>query len=180
MTVRDCAQAIIAAVKTHGGNRDALISALREPLAKLAKRDDLRDLGVPRQGNNVAFSSYLYFDGELSILLFEVPHDRAVPPHDHGVWEGFCVYRGKVRHSVYRRADDGSKEGFAELETVEEGVMGPGDLAIVAPPADIHSFQALEEGTLGITVVNGTYKPGRLYFQPEAKTYVVKTPNNPR
>lgn len=180
ISVRDCAREIIAAVKAHGKDRAALLSALKAPLAALTERDDLRDLGIPRQGNNVAFSSYLYFDGELSILLFEVPHERAVPPHDHGVWEGFCVYRGKVRHSVYRRADDASVEGFAELETVDEGIMRQGDLAIVAPPADIHSFQALEEGTLGITVVNGTYKRERLYYQPENKTYTVKTPNNPR
>ncbi len=180
ITVRACAQAIIEAVESHGDDRQALTAALKIPLGALAQRADLLDLGVPRQGNNVAFSSYLYFDGALSILLFEVPHDRAVPPHDHGVWEGFCVYRGKVRHSIYRRADDGAVEGFAELETLEESVMGPGDLAIVAPPADIHGFQALEEGTLGITVVNGAYKPERLYYQPEAKTYVVKTPKNPR
>ncbi|SLN72111.1 hypothetical protein [Oceanibacterium hippocampi] len=180
ITVRACAQAIVDAVERFGDDRNGLTAALRVPLGALARRDDLRDLGVPRQGNNVAFSSYLYFDGELSILLFEIPHDRAVPPHDHGVWEGFCVYRGKVRHSVYRRADDGTVDGFAELETVEESDMGPGDLSIVTPPADIHGFQALEEGSLGITVVNGVYKPERLYYQPEAKTYVVKTPNNPR
>lgn len=179
-TVRSCATAIIAAVESHGDDRCALIEAIKAPLAKLTRRDDLRDLGIPRQGNNVAFSRYLYFDGELSILLFEVPKGRTIPPHDHGVWEGFCVYRGKVRHTVYQRADDGAVEGFAELETVQDDVMGPGDLAIVAPPADIHSFTALEDGTLGITIVNGAYKEERHYYQPEAKTYVVKKQRNAR
>lgn len=179
-TVRSCATAIIAAVESHGDNRSALIEAIKAPLAKLTKREDLRDLGIPRQGNNVAFSRYLYFDGELSILLFEVPKGRTVPPHDHGVWEGFCVYRGKVRHTVYQRADDGTIEGFAELETVQDDVMEPGDLAIVAPPADIHSFTALEDGALGITIVNGAYKKERHYYEPEAKTYVVKKQHNAR
>jgi predicted metal-dependent enzyme (double-stranded beta helix superfamily) len=173
-TIRACAQEITAAIERQGGDGEALRAAIAAPLRELMQRDDLRELGIPRQGNNVAFSRYLYFDGELSILLFEVPSDRKVPPHDHGVWEGFCVYRGKVQHTVYRRADDGSVDGYAELETVQDEVMEPGDVAIVAPPADIHGFVALEEGTLGITVVNGAYKEERLYYQPDEKTYVVK------
>ena len=179
-TVRDCATAIIETIARCGDDQAALASGLRAPIAELTKRNDLRDLGIPRQGNNVAFSRYLYFDGELSILLFEVPSDREVPPHDHGVWESFCVYRGRARHTVYRRADDGAQEGYAELETVRDDVMDVGDVAIVAPPADIHSFTALEEGTLGITVVNGTYKEDRHYYQPDAKTYVVKKQRTPR
>lgn len=179
-TIRACAQQIVAAIARHGGHDEALRAAIEVPLRDLMRRQDLRELGIPRQGNNVAFSRYLYFDGELSILLFEVPKDKPVPPHDHGVWEGFCVYKGRVKHSVYRRGDDGSVEGFAELETIREDVMQPGDFAIVAPPADIHGFVALEDGTLGITVVNGSYKEERLYYQPERKTYVVKKPHNPR
>ena len=179
-TIRACAQQILAAIDHHGSDSEALRAAIQEPLRELMRRDDLRELGIPRHGNNVAFSRYLYFDGELSILLFEVPKEKPVPPHDHGVWEGFCVYRGAVRHSVYRRGDDGSVEGHAELETVSEEVMRPGDIAILAQQADIHGFVALEEGTLGITVVNGSYKAERLYYQPEKKTYVVRKPQNPR
>ena len=36
----------------------------------------------------------------------------------------------------------------------------PGDVAIVAQPAEIHTFVALEEGTYSITVVGGHYKSG--------------------
>ena len=179
-TVRQCATAIADAIARHGDDQAALAAALEVPIAELTERDDLREMGIPREGNNVAFSRYLYFDGELSILLFEVPKDREIPPHDHGVWEGFSVYRGRVQHRVYRRADDGTREGFAELETLRDDIMGVGDVAIVAPPADIHSFTALEEGTLGITVVNGTYKEDRHYYQPDAKTYVVKRQRNAR
>lgn len=179
-TVRSCARALIDAVETHGDDQTALLPAIKAATAELTARDDLCDLGVPRQGNNVDFSRYLYFDGELSILLFEVPMGKTIPPHDHGVWEGFCVCRGRVRHKVYMRADDGSVDGFAELETVRDDIMGQGDVAIVAPPADIHSFEALDEGTLGLTIVNGAYKEERHYYQPDARTYVVKKQRNPR
>ena len=179
-TVRDCAAAVVAAVERYRDDQEALIAALEKPIAKLTERDDLLELGIPRQGNNVAFSQYLYYDGELSILLFEVPKGKTIPPHDHGVWEGFCVYRGKVQHKVFQRADDGSVDGYAELETLQDETMGRGAVAIVAPPADIHSFTALEDGTLGITIVNGAYKEERHYYQPDEKTYVIKKQRNAR
>jgi len=47
---------------------------------------------------------------------------------------------------------------------------------VIAPPADIHGFMALEPGSWGITVASGTYKPERSYFQPEAGTVVNRRP----
>lgn len=179
LSVRSCAKALINAVAEHGDDQKALIAAIKATIAELAKRPDLLELGIPRQGNNVASSQYLYFDGQLSILIFEVPKGQTIPPHDHGVWEAFCVYRGQVRHRVYLRVDDGSVDGYAELETVDDDELAEGDVVIVAPPADIHSFTALEEGTLGLTVVNGAYSKQRHYYQPEANSYVVKQPSNP-
>ena len=178
-SVRDCAKALIDAVEEHGDDRNALIAAIKAPIAELAKRPDLLELGIPRQGNNVDFSQYLYFDGQLSILIFEVPKGKTIPAHDHGVWEAFCVYKGQVRHKIYMRVDDGSVDGYADLETVDDGAMTEGDVVIVAPPADIHSFTALQEGTLGLTVVNGAYSEQRRYYQPESNSYVVKKPSNP-
>jgi predicted metal-dependent enzyme (double-stranded beta helix superfamily) len=176
--IRDCARMIIDAIVHSGDDYAALALALKDPVAGLVKRDDLLTVGAPRQGNNVASSQYLYFDGELSILLFEVPIDRIIPPHDHGIWEAFCTYRGKVSHKTMRRIDDESVDGYAELETISEDILGPGDLAIIAPPADIHSFTALEQGSLGLSIANGPYKQERHYYQPEKNTYVVKSPTN--
>ena len=180
VTLRDCAKAIIDAVDQYGDDDAAILEAVKGPMAALTNRDDLASLGVPRQGNNVSDSQYLYFDGQLAIILFEAPKGKIIPPHDHGVWEGFCVYRGSVHHKLYRRADDGSVDGYAELETIDDKVMSAGDVVIVAPPDDIHGFSAMEEGTLGITFLHGAYKPERLYFQPDNNSYVVRTPSSPR
>ena len=68
------------------------------------------------------------------------------------------MYRGRIRHVVYERVDDQTVPGAAELRVAEDRELGPGDFAIVAPPADIHSFTALSDGTYGITVVSGAYK----------------------
>jgi len=179
-SIRASAQAIIDAIARSGDDYAALARALEPALAGLVERDDLVELGAPRQGNNVASSYYLYFDGELSILLFEVPADKVIPPHDHGIWEAFCTYRGRVSHQVMQRNDDRSVAGYATLETVSDQVLKPGDLVIIAPPADIHTFTALQAGTWGLTIANSAYTHERHYFQPEKNTYAVIPPTNRR
>ena len=54
--------------------------------------------------------------------------------------------------------------------------LTPGDVAIVAQPAEIHTFVALEEGTFSITVVGGHYAEERHYFKPDEKTCVLRKP----
>ncbi|HEY2863237.1 MAG TPA: hypothetical protein VGK37_06435 [Casimicrobiaceae bacterium] len=179
-TVRDCAQQILAAIARHGTDSEELGAAIKASLQALIVRPDLLELGIPREGNNVAVSQYLYFDGELAIILFEVPNGKTIPPHDHGIWETLSVYRGRIKHVVYERADDGRVPGVAELRVKDDRVLERGDFAIVAPPADIHSFTALCDQTYGITVVCGTYKPDRHYYQPDQRTYVVRQGRNAR
>lgn len=179
-SARDCAREILAAIATHGGDATKLGAALRSPIAKLAESPDLVEQSAPRTGNNVDVSYYLYFDGKLSILLYRVPKGKTIPPHDHGIWETVSVYRGRFRHVVYERIDDGAVPGKAELRAIDDRVLERGDLAIVAPPSDIHSFTALDDDTYGITVVNGAYKPERHYYQLEQQTYVVEGQRNAR
>jgi predicted metal-dependent enzyme (double-stranded beta helix superfamily) len=179
-TVRECAQSIIAAIDGAGGDAAALTEAIRPSMTRLMARPDLLTLGVPREGNNVAASYYLYLDDRMSILLFQVPKGKVIPPHDHGIWESLFVYRGRIKHTVYERADDGSVPGVAELRVIDDRVLERGEGAVVAPPRDIHSFTALADETYGLTVVNGSYKADRHYYQPEEKTYLVRPQRNAR
>ncbi len=179
-TIRDCAQAIATAIARYGGDGQKLGAAIKASLRDIVAMPNLLELGIPREGNNVAFSQYLYFDGELSIIIFEVPNGKTIPPHDHGIWETLSVYRGRIRHVVYERVDDQTVPGAAELRVAEDRELGPGDFAIVSPPADIHSFTALSDGTYGITVVSGAYKRDRHYYQPEKNTYVIRQGRNAR
>ena len=179
-TVRECAHSIIAAAGRADGSAAQLTEAMREPLSRLMARPDLLALGVPREGNNVAQSYYLYLDDQMSILLFQVPKGKVIPPHDHGIWESLFVYRGRIKHTVYERADDGAIPGVAELRVVDDRILERGEGAVVAPPADIHSFTALADDTYGLTVVNGSYKADRHYYQPEEKTYLIRPQRNAR
>lgn len=177
-SVRDCAQAVLRAIEQCGDDPARLKAAMQSPVGRLLERDDLLEMGVQRQGNNVAFSRYLYFDGQMSILIYQVPKDRPIQPHDHGVWESMFVYRGGVRHTVYARSDDGTRPGYAELKVIDHSVLRPGDCAIVAPPADIHGFVGLTDDTYAVTIVNGAYKTERLYYRPDEKTYAVRIQKN--
>lgn len=164
-SVAEFAQQAMAAAQLHAdGQIERCRQTLREPARRLMARDDLTELGLPRPGNNVAESWYLYYDTYLSIILFKVPESPAVQPHDHGNWETLFVYRGRVRHRVYERLDDGSQAGRAQLRECASGVLQPGDFAFVAPPQDIHGFEALDDQTYGITVSAGPYKSERTYY----------------
>lgn len=173
-SVRECAQSLLRAIERCGNDGEVLCAEMREPMLRLMEREDLLTLGVPRQGNNVAVSHYLYFDGQLTIIVFQVPKGKPIQPHDHGVWESLFVYRGKLDHTIYSRVDDGARAGHAELKVVHAGTLERGDGVVVAPPNDIHGFTALTDDTYGITVVNGAYKSDRHYYDPAEGTYVVR------
>ena len=65
---------IVAAADQFGrDDLDRARAAMAGPIHRLVERDDLLDAGIPRPGNNVAESYYLYFDGEVSVVLFKVP-----------------------------------------------------------------------------------------------------------
>jgi len=174
--IRACASAVIEAVARFGTDTHAITAAIDPPFQALLARSDLLTIGVPRPGNHVAMSWYLYYDGDLSLLIYPLAKGKVIPPHDHGNWESMFVYRGAVKHTVYERIDDGSVAGHADLKIVDDRVLRPGDCAVIAPPADIHTFLATEDDTYAITVASGFYKEERCYFQPEAKTFFVKNP----
>jgi len=166
----------------RSGERDleSMRAAIAEPIRRLLQRQDLIELGLPRPGNNVDESWYLYYDGEVSAVLFKVPIEPPVQPHDHGVWETLLVYRGAMQHTVYERTDDRRADGRAVLRECESRVLHQGDYAVVAPPRDIHGFRAVTEGTYGITISRGLYNPERLYFDVHAGTCTTRRPRTLR
>jgi predicted metal-dependent enzyme (double-stranded beta helix superfamily) len=173
-TVRDLADEVRRLVKLHGEDGPKLLEGLREPIQKVLAQD-LSKAGVKREGNHIDNSKYLYYDGQMSITFDHMPKGKFIPPHDHGVWEAMAIYSGRLKHVVYERRDDGSKEGYADLNIIDDRVLEKNDLAIVAQPAEIHSFTALTDDTISVTIVGGKYKEDRHYFKPEEKTYVRRT-----
>ncbi len=169
-TIRDLAHDVLELVKQHGQDGPKLLAGLREPYSRILA-GDLSRVGVKREGNHIDNSKYLYYDGQMSITFDQLPKGKRVPPHDHGVWEAMGIYSGQLKHVVYDRLDDGTKEGYAELKVIDDRILQRNDTAIVAPPAEIHSFEALTDDTFSVTIVGGPYKLDRAYYQPDDKTY---------
>ena len=72
-SIRDCAQAVIETIARDKGELETLRAGLRDALRPFLARPGLFSLGVKRPGNHIDNSKYLYYDGELSITLDQLP-----------------------------------------------------------------------------------------------------------
>lgn len=88
-------------------------------------------------------SEVLHTDGSgLTLVRSRFDPERATPVHSHGTWGVLGVYAGCDLHRAYVRRDGGTGAGPAELQLVDERVLGPGEVALIPrPPQDIHAQQ---------------------------------------
>ena len=124
----------------------AIVVGQLEPLLHwLLQEDDLlkeeykSDLGDGRY-------SYTFFQAEddgLSITAPVFQPGRPTPVHDHLTWGVIGVYSGRQKTTRYRRLDDGTREGHAELELMSDEVLGRGATYPLLPPDDIHRIEAV-------------------------------------
>ncbi|MEE8515517.1 MAG: hypothetical protein V3T02_02645 [Alphaproteobacteria bacterium] len=108
--------------------------------------------------------------GNAVFMLAWLP-DRGTPPHNHKTWGVVVVVEGEERETWWRRIDDGSRPGYAELERHSESTMGPGQVSCVLPE-DIHTvWNQTNKVSLSLHTygkhINFT---GRSEFDPESKT----------
>ena len=178
--VRHSAQLILQALAKTPRDDAVLRAEIRAAALDLARVPGLLELGVKREANHVVASYYLYYDSEMKITLDYLAKDMPLMPHNHGSWEAFAVYQGRLHHTVYGQVDDDKTPGYAELAVVDDRELHPGDYSLVAPPSDIHGFVGLDEGTCLLTVALGHYSPNRRYFDPAKKSYVIRPTKNTR
>jgi hypothetical protein len=93
--------------------------------------------------------------------------------HDHGpCWVVYGNYRNPTRMRRWRRLDDGSRAGHAELELQREFLNEPGQAAVFAV-GDIHSIE-FGDDTFFIRVTGGDVETKEtLRFDVEQKTVEV-------
>jgi predicted metal-dependent enzyme (double-stranded beta helix superfamily) len=170
-----CARDLYAVLETHSGDMAAARTEVIPLLAGLARRPDLLEIGLPRESNHGSGGSWLYWDGEIGLFTAHFPDGITVPVHDHGTWEIVGTYTGELDYQAYRRVDDGSVDGHAELEVVEDRVLRPGDFSVVPPPPDdIHGFRPRGGDMWMMGVLHGAFAEQRRYFDVENRTYVVR------
>ena len=121
--------------------------------ARMKKGQKLLEELVKDEGLRQASKSWPSTEGRKNLLFHEdeecgfaingvvrVP-GRKGSIHDHAhAWTAYGVLDGTESLERFRRVDDGSKEGYAQLqlESVTEGKAGKVDLV---PPFDIHAEQ---------------------------------------
>ncbi len=119
-------------------------------------------------------SKPLYIDDSGLILVRARFGPEAMTPiHSHGSWGVIGVYQGRDQYQVWRRLDDGTGAGEAQVEMVEERILEPGDAVVLPPPPqDIHAQRGHGgEATYEYVLFGAnTMVLPRLYFDPHAES----------
>ena len=174
--IRECAERLMRLFEAPSREEVVLRQGILAATRPLLERADLTSLGVKRQGNFVSNSKFIYYDGQLEITLNQMPNGVRFPAHDHGTCEANMIYSGRLAHTVYRRVDDGARPGHAELAVIDDRVLEPGDISVMVPPVEIHSFMGLTDDTFLLTVVDGRLNASRHFYDLETHSYSVGTP----
>ena len=151
--VRSFLAAVRETIAMHPREPMAALDALRPRfVALLADPTWLPDVYAqanPQSGMGGGIGQWLLFragDGSLSFFSLVVPPGQSTPVHDHLAWGLVGLYRGEQIETVYRRVDDGTREGYADLVEQERRLLRPGDCYMLLPPdGDIHAVMTVSE-----------------------------------
>lgn len=150
------------------------LAEIREHLEKLLGNPELltRHLGSP-----VPYTERTTIGHDPATDVHVLVHGRAKAGkssvHDHGpCWVVYGNYRNPTRMRRWRRLDDGSRPGYAELELQQEFLNEPGH-AVAFAPGDIHSIE-FGDDTFFVRVTGGDVETQQtLRFDPAQKTVEV-------
>jgi predicted metal-dependent enzyme (double-stranded beta helix superfamily)/rhodanese-related sulfurtransferase len=110
-------------------------------------------------------------DHTLAVFAIAWLPERGAPPHNHGTWAVVAGVDGVETNTFWKRLDDGSRPGYAEISSNGEKIFGPGEV-VAFLPHDIHS---VTNNTQAVTVSLHVYGKhlnytGRSQFDVAAKT----------
>ena len=107
-------------------------------------------------------------DNSLFIVVDSWLPGRGVPPHNHGTWAVVVGMTGPEHNVFWQRFDDGSRNGFAELQKLREEVVSVGDAACMKS-GEIHSVENRGDETTLSFHVYGRHlnQTGRSQFDVE-------------
>jgi predicted metal-dependent enzyme (double-stranded beta helix superfamily) len=81
-------------------------------------------------------------DGALAVLVAVFAPGAQAPIHNHGR-AVVGIYRGREKETWFRRVDDGSVPGQAQLEPEQTRISPPGTVTVV-PDGIIHTVEAID------------------------------------
>lgn len=145
------------------------------PLAKRAVKDvswlpDLMLHPDEDQGFSL-FPLHEEPDHTLAVFALSWLPQRGTPPHDHNTWAVVAGMKGLEKNTFWKRIDDGSRLGYAELEQMGDKVFGPGHV-MTMPTGTVHAvINNSDEVSVSLHIygkhINHT---GRHQFDPQMKS----------
>ncbi len=130
-------------VTAQTGDEALILAALAGPLRLAALEEDwLRPAFaiVPADPGFCSFLLHEEADHGLAVFAVAWAPGQGAPPHDHGTWGLAAGVRGAETNIVWRRVDDGSRPGHAEIEEESRLSIGRGEV-IRLSSRDIHSVR---------------------------------------
>ncbi len=124
-------------------NRAALAPILEEVKALAERREFWSEARFPGPDLEERQARYLISEDEdkrFALYLNVMRPGKRVPPHNHTTWACVAGVEGEEHNFIYRRLDDGSEPGRAQVEQVEMCVIGAGG-GIAQLGDDIHSVE---------------------------------------
>lgn len=124
-------------------NRAALAAILEEVKALAERREFWSEARFPGPDLEERQARYLISEDEdkrFALYLNVMRPGKRVPPHNHTTWACVAGVEGEEHNFIYRRLDDGSEPGRAQVEQVEMCVIGAGG-GIALLGDDIHSVE---------------------------------------
>ena len=166
-------------VAEFGPGREAFarIGVLLRPLAADPNLIDASRVAALHD-SGAGFTILGHGGGGSTLMLSRFPADTPTPVHNHNSWGVIYVIRGRDRHILWAREDNGDQPGRARLRIVESRDLGPGDtLWFPDAPDDIHSQQGI--GGDAWELVYFERDPttrSRLYFDPDRERVEERAP----
>ncbi len=164
----DTAERLVA---DHGANPEAF-ARLGDLLRILAAERTLADQSrLDALHHSSAQATILGYGPKGStLMLARFSPEAPTPVHNHNSWGVLCVIRGRDRHTLWARQDDGSQAGRAQVRIIETRELDPGDVAWFPDvPGDIHSQQGIGEAAWELVYFGrDPMALPRLYFDPES------------
>lgn len=160
----------IDAEETEGAKKAERIRPLAKALAAEPIWDDPKFRNVNAEQGFGVHMLHEQEDHSLAVFIFAWPPGGGTNPHNHKTWAVVAGIEGEETEVNFKRLDDGSSPGYAELKRGREEVLRSGMVGICLPE-DIHSVT--NKGDV-VSVSLHTYglhlnHTGRSEFDVEAK-----------
>lgn len=162
-------RAITAETTRHG----TIVQRVRPLAQRLARSTDWREARHAECDDEQGFGVYLlHEEREHDLAVFAVSWlpGRGALPHNHGTWAVVVGVEGAETNTYWKRLDDGTRPGYAEIERAGKEVVGPGAVVAMLPDA-IHSVDnETDRVTLSLHVYGRHLNYiGRSEFDPDTR-----------